>query len=438
MTMIGVVGIVFCAILVIVLSYRGLNIIIAAPLCAILLMVFTQLPLVSSFTDTFLNGCASFVSSMFGVYLAGAVLGEIYNASGAASSIARSLMRVLRGKRDRASPIAALLIIFAAGLILAYGGVHVVALAYILLPLSLEIMREAGIPRKMAPGIVMGCICTSALAMPGSPQTQNVTPMSFLGTTSTAALIPGIIGGVLVLLLNLIYLNWTAKRFNLRGIQFDGDNVQPTPEREKYINPWLAAVPLVLIFVLFNFCGLYVVYAIFVGSAVALLIFRKHYGGFQAAPSILGKGGSNCCVVLIAGAVMGGFGAVVSSAPAFQSIAQAVAGFPGPKLIAAAIAIMVIVAVCGSGPAGLATALPMFRDTFTAMGLNFSALHRVASFAGTTLDSLPTNAIYIAMSSLTGVTIRESYKYVFVTTVVNTSIATFAVAALCTLFPGLV
>ena len=437
MTTIGIVGIILCAALVIFLTYRGWNIIIAAPICAIILMLFTQQPLVDTFTGAFLSGSANFVSSMFGIYLAGAVLGEIYNVSGAAESIARSLMKTLKGKRERPSPLVAILIIFAAGLFLAYGGVHVVALAYVLLPLAVAIMKEAGIPRFMAPGIVLGCIFTGALAMPGSPQTQNVVPMVHLGTTSTAALVPGIIAGVIVLGLNIFYLNRTARKFNANGIFFDGGQNLEEKRRDKYVNPWIAAIPLVVIFVLFNVFKLYVVYAIFIGSALSLILFFPYLGGVKKIPAILGQGATNCCVVLIAGAVMGGFGAVVSGSAAFSAISSAVVNFPGPKLFAAGIAIMIVVAVCGSGPAGLGTALPMLGKVFAEAGVNLSALHRVASFAGTTLESLPTNAVYLALTKLTGLTVKDSYRYVFFTTVISTTIGMFVVAILCTLFPGL-
>lgn len=437
MTTLGVFGIILCAALVIIMTYRGWNIIIVAPICAIILMLLTQQPLVETFSKTFLGGSANFVSSMFGIYLAGAVLGEIYNVSGAAESIARSLMKTLKGKREKPSPLVAIIIIFAAGLFLAYGGVHVVALAYVLLPLAVAIMKEAGIPRFMAPGIVLGCIFTGALAMPGSPQTQNVVPMSYLGTTSNAALIPGIVAGIVVLCLNIFYLNRTAKKLNAQGVYFDGGQQEEVKKRDKYVNPWVAAIPLVVIFLLFNIFKLYVVYAIFIGSALSLVLFFPYLGGLKNIPNLLGQGATNSCVVLIAGAVMGGFGAVVSSSSAFTVISNAVVNFPGPKLFAAGIAIMIVVCVCGSGPAGLATALPMFGTAFAAAGVNLAALHRVASFAATTLDSLPTNAVYLALTKLTGITVKESYRYVFFTTVCSTTIGMFIVAILCTVFPGL-
>ena len=414
MTTLGVFGIILCAALVIIMTYRGWNIIIVAPICAIILMLLTQQPLVETFSKTFLGGSANFVSSMFGIYLAGAVLGEIYNVSGAAESIARSLMKTLKGKREKPSPLVAIIIIFAAGLFLAYGGVHVVALAYVLLPLAVAIMKEARIPRFMAPGIVLGCIFTGALAMPGSPQTQNVVPMSFLGTTSNAAL-----------------------KLNAQGVYFDGGQQEEVKKRDKYVNPWVAAIPLVVIFLLFNIFKLYIVYAIFIGSALSLVLFFPYLGGLKNIPNLLGQGATNSCVVLIAGAVMGGFGAVVSSSSAFTVISNAVVNFPRPKLFAAGIAIMIVVCVCGSGPAGLATALPMFGTAFAAAGVNLAALHRVASFAATTLDSLPTNAVYLALTKLTGITVKESYRYVFFTTVCSTTIGMFIVAILCTVFPGL-
>jgi H+/gluconate symporter-like permease len=66
-----------------------------------------------------------------------------------------------------------------------------------------------------------------------------------------------------------------------------------------------------------------------------------------------------------------------------------------------------------------------------------SAMHRIASFCGTTLDTLPTNAGFIALTGLAKRPASETYKYVGFCTVVNTTIATFVVTLLLTLFPGL-
>ena len=79
----------------------------------------------------------------------------------------------------------------------------------------------------------------------------------------------------------------------------------------------------------------------------------------------------------------------------------------------------------------------MFYDTFVTMGVSMSAVHQIAAFSATTLDTLPTNAGFIAAAGLARSEAKDSYKYVGMCTVVNTTIATAVVTLLLTLFPGL-
>src|SRR5262249_34333697 len=49
-------------------------------------------------------------------------------------------------------------------------------------------------------------------SMPGSPQIQNIIPTTFFGTTTTAAPILGPIGGVFILVVGIVYLNWRRRQ----------------------------------------------------------------------------------------------------------------------------------------------------------------------------------------------------------------------------------
>lgn len=442
----GIAGIFLGIMLVVFLTYKGWNVIIAAPLAAVVIILMNQIPLTATFMDTFLGGAGGFVKNMFAIYVTGTVLGELYNRTGAATSIASKIISAMRGKdKNRAIGVfAAIFIIFAAGFILAMGGIHVVALTFVMLPLALSIMREADIPRVLAPALVMGCILTAVPAMPWSPGTQNVIPMQLLGTESSVGMVPGLIGATFVLALNLIYLTYTAKKMKQKGQGFNYMALDTTLEKEKMQseqkdlpNPWLSLIPLVLIFVLFNVFKIHIVFSISIGIALAALLLMDKIKGYKNFVKILSDGASNACVVLLAGAAMGGFGALVGSLGSFQSFAASLVNFKGSAYLVVALATMIITAVSGSGPAGLGVALPMLRDTFQSMGVSLGAIHRISSFASTTLDTLPTNAIFIASSGITGVSVKSCYKYVFVCTVLNTSLATFLVTGIISMFPGL-
>ena len=55
-------------------------------------------------------------------------------------------------------------------------------------------------------------------------------------------------------------------------------------------------------------------------------------------------------------------------------------------------------------------------------------MHRVSVFASQTLDTLPTNPGFVIATGIAEVEIKDSYKYVFITTVLNTTITALIVA----------
>ena len=79
----------------------------------------------------------------------------------------------------------------------------------------------------------------------------------------------------------------------------------------------------------------------------------------------------------------------------------------------------------------------MFQSTFQALGVNMGAVHRIAAFTGTCLDTLPSNAAVNISAKLTGYSVKRIYKYCFLTTVLATSIGAIVVTIMLTLFPNL-
>lgn len=343
MSVLGLIGIIVALVLLIVLVYKGVHVVVAGAVAAIIVAVTNSLGATAGYSSIYLGGMGGFVTGNLPIYLWGGIFGELFNASGAARSIAKGISKLLKGKKEHAGVLTSILIVFVAGLLMSYGGISGIVLMFVLMPLTLEILKESRIPRYMAPGILLGSLATAALSMPGSPQIQNSGPIQYLGTSPMAAAVPGFIGG-----------------------------------------------------------------------AVA-----------------------SSSVLCLSSAALAGFGAVVQATETFGQFSTAVTSIQGPPLFIAMFAIILVTAICGSGPAAIGAALPMFKDTFAAMGVNMSALHRIAAFSATTLDTLPTNAGFIAATGLAKAETKQSYKYVGVCTVLNTTIATVVVTLLLTIAPGL-
>lgn len=334
--------------------------------------------------------------------------------------------------------LTSILIVFIAGTLMSYGGISGIVLMFVLMPLTLEILKESCIPRYMAPGILLGALATAALSMPGSPQIQNSGPIQYLGTSSMAAAVPGFIGGAVVIVLNILFLNWAANREIAAGRVFlAAEDDIPVEENAALPNPVAALVPLVVTFVLFNLFKIYIGFSIIAGILAGILLFWRYLAGVRAILKLLGGAVASASVLCLSSAALAGFGSVVQATETFGQFSTAVTSIQGPPLFIAMFAIVLVTAICGSGPAAIGAALPMFKDTFAAMGVNMSALHRIAAFSATTLDTLPTNAGFIAATGLAKAETRQSYKYVGVCTVINTTIATAVVTLILTLAPGL-
>lgn len=241
-------------------------------------------------------------------------------------------------------------------------------------------------------------------------------------------------------MLNIVYLNYAANREISAGrvyVDAEFDESMRVKSNEDLPNPIMALLPLIVTFMLFNFMKLYIGFSIIIGILTALVCFWRYLGGVKLVMGVLGKGVAAACVLCLSSGALAGFGTVVQATETFGQFSIALTNIQGPPLFIVMIAIMLVTAICGSGPAAIGASLPMFYDTFVSMGVSMSAVHRIAAFSATTLDTLPTNAGFIAAAGLARSEAKDSYKYVGMCTVVNTTIATAVVTLLLTLFPGL-
>lgn len=435
LSMIGIiVGLVF----LIVMVMKGWPLLIIGACAAMLLSLFSGMNVKDAYLTTYMGGVGEFLIGQIPIFLWGAVFGECYGITGGAKSIARWISRIFRGKNDRLSPMVTIVIVFLAGILLSYGGVSAIVLMFVMAPLTMELCRESGIPRYMIPGMILGCIATAALSMPGSPQVQNVISTGTVGVSSMAASVPGFIAGILILVLNVIYLNFAAKKEIAKGHTFEDAPGDELPdENEKLPNPVVALIPMVLVFVLYNGFKIDVNFALMAGIILAVILMHKGFKNVNTFVKSLASACTNAVIVSCGAGAVSGFGSVVAETTAFAGLCDKLAGFNGNPLIVAMIAMMIMTLVGGSGPAGLGVGLPVFTPLAQSMGANMNAFARISAFCATTFDTLPTNAGYIAANEICKTPANKSYKYVGICTVLNTTIGTVVLCLICILFPGL-
>lgn len=468
--MTSMVGIVLALALLVALAYRGVSVLVLAPLCALLAVVFSpEAPLFASYTQVFMPALGGFVVAFFPLFLLGAVFGKLMDASGAALAIAQGIVRRL-GEQH------AVLAIVLACAVLTYGGVSLFVVAFAVFPIAAALFRQARVPRRLIPAtIALGAFTFTMTALPGTPAIQNAIPMPFFGTTPFAAPGLGMIGGVVMLVLGWWWIVRRAASARRAGEGYDAAeapvDVASPPVAEGSSMPFgLAIVPVVLVIVL-NY-----VLSTWLWPALDTdYLADARYGGttVQAVRGIWAVIGASCAaivmlallwwrawrrsaaedvfplkLVLEAGAgasVMPlmntasqvGFGAVIASLAGFTLIRDAVLGIaPGNPLVSMSIAVNILAGITGSASGGMSIALQTLGGTWLEMGRDSGIapdlLHRVTAIATGGLDALPHNGAVITLLGICGLTHRQSYADICVVAVLVPLLALAVVVVLGT------
>lgn len=485
--MIGILGIVLSLVLLMALAYRGVSVLILAPLMALLAVLFSPgTPVLASYTQVFMPALGGFVIAFFPLFLLGAVFGKLMEASGAALVIARAIVAQLGEQR-------AILAIVLACAVLTYGGVSLFVVAFAVYPIAAALFKQAQVPKRLIPGtIALGAFTFTMTALPGTPAIQNAIPMPFFGTTPFAAPGLGVIGGLIMLGFGVWWLTYRAAVASRSGegygnhpedtlaaatgnvhvsaqcmghapVEPEPSAVPQSPSAARFA---VAIAPVVLVIALnyllatwvfpaldtsylaeSRFGGTHIgavrgIWAVLVALAAAILLIivlqRKQ---LTELGKTLEKGASGSVMPLLNTASQVGFGAVIASLAGFVLIRDMVLGIaPDNPLISMSIAVNILAGITGSASGGMSIALQTLGDTWLAMGqaagISPDLLHRVTTIATGGLDSLPHNGAVITLLAICGLTHRQSYFDIFVVAVAIPLISLVTVVTLGTLFGG--
>jgi H+/gluconate symporter-like permease len=443
--------VVLALVLLMFVAYRGLSVILFAPVCALLAVLLTDpsyvLPM---FSGVFMDKMVGFIKSYFPVFLLGAVFGKVIELSGFSKSIVSAVIKLVGRERT----MLAIVLVCA---LLTYGGVSLFVVVFAVYPFAAEMFRQGGIPKRLIPGtIALGAFTFTMDALPGSPQIQNIIPTTFFKTDTWAAPWLGVIGAAFILVTGLAYLNWLRRRAAAAGEGY-GTMLINEPEPftdEKLPNPWLAISPLVIVGVMNKVFTMLIprfygtthttelpglakplttevssVVAIWaVEGALLLGILTVVALAFKPIKERFADGTKTA----IAGALLAatntaseyGFGAVIAALPGFLIIAEGLKAIPG-VLVNEAITVTALAGITGSASGGMSIALATMADTFiasaNAAGIPLEVLHRVASMASGGMDTLPHNGAVITLLAVTGLTHRQAYKDIFAITMIKTA-----------------
>ncbi|HEX2831306.1 MAG TPA: GntP family permease [Burkholderiales bacterium] len=443
-------------------AYRGLSVILFAPLCALLAVVLTEpsfvLPMMSG---VFMDKLAGFVKSYLPVFLLGATFGKVIELSGFSKSIVSAVIALVGKERTMLS------IVLVCAL-LTYGGVSLFVVVFAVYPFAAEMFRQGGIPKRLIPGtIALGAFTFTMDALPGSPQIQNIIPTTFFKTDTWAAPWLGVISAVFILVTGLLYLEWRRRTAAAAGEGY-GTHLVNEPEpytEEKLPNPWIAISPLLIVGVMNkvfttlipqlygkthatelpglakplttqidSVAAIWAVEgALLLGIVTVVVLAWKPVSERFAEGTKTAVAGSLLAATNTAAEY--GFGGVIAALPGFLLIADGLKAIPG-VLVNEAVTVTALAGITGSASGGLSIALAAMSDSFVAganaAGIPLEVLHRIASMASGGMDTLPHNGAVITLLAVTGLTHKVAYGDIFVITLIKTAAVFVAIAVFYT------
>lgn len=431
--MLSMIGLIGGLVLLIVLTLRGMNLFISAPLCAVVVALTSGVPLFQgevNFVSAYMDGFASFVAAWFFMFLLGSLFGKFMEDTGAADSVAAWIISKL-GKKQ------AVLAVVLACAILTYGGVSVFVVAFSVYPMALSLFKDANLPRRFIPAALAFGSVTFTMTSAGSPEIQNWIPIQYLGTSPYAAWEVSLVVAVLMFIIGYWWLTKMIKKAVANGEKFASRNGDPQLVERELPSPLSGLVPLVVVLSLsFLFHEELKQNALIIAlSGGVLAIAIINFGYFQNMSKAIGEASTGALIAIGNTSAVVGFGSIAKVTPAFADAVTAMTSLPGNELIGAAVAVSVIAGLTGSASGGQAIALPEIGPHYIEQGVNPDQLHRIVAISSGALDSLPHNGYVVTtIRAICNETHQAAYWPVAAVTVVVPFIGLSVAIALFNLF----
>lgn len=443
---VSLAGIILSLCALIFFAYNGRSIIWVAPVCAVIVAMTSGLNILDAYLVDYIRGMAEYVVSWFPAFFLGAIYGKIMDMTGAARSLANKLVSIV-------GPKFAIVSVVLPCLLMTYGGISVFVVAFVIYPMGYAIYREANLPRTLLPGaIAFGAFGVTMMAIPGTPQIQNIIPTTYYGTTATAAPLMGIVATILMAVPGYVYLEWRCRsaRKNGHGFIEDPNFTECSVDVSKQTSwQWLSGlVPLIVVVFMLNFLpGILakyeivelttnqaIVIALLGGITIACLMNIKQFKVFLPAIDA-GSNGSLLAIMNTACAV--GFGSVVKVVPGFALLKNALLSMPGSILFSEAVAVNVLSGATGSASGGISIALEtmskQYLERALSIGLSPDLLHRVAVLSGG-LGTLPHNGAVLTLLAVSNCKHKEAYMDIFVTACLIPTVVSLLISSVWGLF----
>ena len=416
------------------LAYRGHSIIWVAPLCAAFVALLSGMNILETyisfgkdadggFVGSYMRGTAEFFVQWFPAFLFGAIYGKVMDMTGAARSLANVIVKLI-------GPKSAVLAVILPCMLMTYGGISLFVVVFAIYPVGYAVYRAANLPRTLLPGaIAFGSFGITMTTIPGTPQIQNLIPMSFFNTTPTAAVAYSIVGALLMAIPGYLYLEWETKKARKLGMGFveDPKFVESAENCKLPKWHWLSGLlPIAAVILVLNVLGQHILVALLTGILLCCLM---NFWQWKILAPAISAGANSSLIAIMNTSCAVGFGSVVRLVPGFVLLTDLMLNMPGNILFSQSVAVNILAGATGSASGGMAIALNALGPQYVEMAIELSGgvaartdeilqlLHRVASQSSGGLDTLPHNGAVLTLLAVSNCTHKESYKSIFIANV---------------------
>ena len=447
--MIGIIGLIAGLAVLSVLIYKRVPAILAALCGTIVVCIFNLVDPWTALSNLF-SGLGGTFGTYFPIFFFATIYGKLMSDTGCANAIADFFIKLF-GENS------VILVISITTALLVYGGVTAMVVAFTVFPLGVSLCRKANITKKLLPAIIQLGQATFALtALPGTPQLNNIMPAAFLGTTSTAAPVLGIIASAIMFGLGYFYLKLQVKKSRERGEVFDETSLRPGSVSNLSGNDlpkaFFAFLPIIILIAAYmtlervSFWGYSLksvnTYAPVCTAMILAIIYLLLLGTLSTQKDTvvdsIKHGCSEWIGPLLSFSIVVGFGRVIANTQGYSTLVDAVTGLEMNPYLSAALSVTLLAGVTGSASGGISIALSSEKlvQSWTSQLTTTSqleALHRIISVSSCGLDSLPHCGGILATLDVCQETHSSSYKYIFMITVIFTLIAAAVLVLLASL-----
>ena len=432
------------------LCYRNMHTGIAALIAAFIAAFGSTNTLALSLLDTFPSGVGALVTQMFFVFTASGLLAYLMDKTGAAMAVGKTMVKWFGVERSWLAITITTIILLLAGV-----GTYTMVVVVLAIPL----MKAANLPRKVGLIASYGIAPAISFCMPVANVPASL-PSLFLGDTvgTYSAPLLSIACGIVGIILFFLWITHMVKSARKNGEGYDGaedvgevdTDTSNLPSFASSIIPLAVVVIAAIVMAMIkggpagpggwdfaSITGINATNQVAVAQlcgclAVVLLHFKScRKEGFvkiisHGCPGMWG-------FLMLAGCVYG-FGQVVSTCAAFGSLRDWVLGLTLNPYITAMLSVAIIAFICTDGIAAMMVWGPMFGADYMAMGVDPGALRRLLLCTTQTFDSMPHAQATAITLGVYGLTHKQAYKDMFVTSVIIPVIFSIFCCVCCIIF----